>query len=117
MGENISVTTTHECKQWAKLQIIASNNKTNAVKIIWTHNGFCNNLYTIVIFLYNDYISVIIIIHVGCSFGQTTKKCSSDICDSIVCTNYRNAVCYPDECANCFRRYFNGNRQMFVVRS
>ena len=41
--------------------------------------------------------SVIIIISLGCSFGLSTKKCSSDICDSSVCTNYPNAVCYLDE--------------------
>ena len=51
-------------------------------------------------------INVIIIISLGCSFGQPTKKCSSDICNGSVCTNYPNAVCYLDKCANCSPRYF-----------
>ena len=58
---------------------------------------------------------IIIIIYVGCSFGQPTKKCSSDICDSSVCTNYPNAVCYPDECADCSPRYFIGNDEVTNV--
>ena len=58
---------------------------------------------------------IIIIIHVGCSFGQPTKKCSSDVCDSSVCTNYPNAVCYPDECADCSPRYFIGNSEVTNV--
>ena len=51
-------------------------------------------------------ISVIIIISIGCPISLSTKKCSSDICDSSVCTNYPNAVCYLDKCANCSPRYF-----------
>ena len=58
---------------------------------------------------------IIIIIYVGCSFGQPTKKCSSDICDSSVCTNYPNAICYPDECADCSPRYFIGNNEVTNV--
>ena len=68
--------------------------------------------YIVVIFLYNDTISAIIIISLGCTFGQPTKKCSSDICDSSVCTNYPNAVCYPDKCANCSPRYFIENNEI-----
>ena len=60
-------------------------------------------------------IHVIIIIYVGCSFGQPTKKCSSDICDGSVCTNYPNAVCYSDECADCSPRYFIGNDEVTNV--
>ena len=51
-------------------------------------------------------IIVIIIISLGCLFGQPTNKCSSVTCDSSVCTNYPNAVCYHDECADCSPRYF-----------
>ena len=58
------------------------------------------------------YMCVIIIIYIGCSFGQPTKKCSSDICNSSVCTNYPNAVCYPDECADCSPRYFIENNEV-----
>ena len=72
----------------------------------------CGKFYIVVIFLYNDTISVIIIISLGCSFGQPTKKCSSDICDSSVCTNYPNAVCYLDKCANCSPRYFIENNEI-----
>ena len=60
-------------------------------------------------------ISVIFIFYLGCSFGQPTKKCSSDICDSSVCTDHPNAVCFPDECANCSTRYFNENDEVTNV--
>ena len=60
-------------------------------------------------------LHVIIKIHVGCSFGQPTKKCSSDICDNSVCTNYPNAVCYLDECADCSPRYFIENNEVTNV--
>ena len=42
-------------------------------------------------------------ISLGCSFGQPTKKCSSDICDSSV---FPNAICYHDDCTDCSLRYF-----------
>ena len=71
--------------------------------------------YIVVIFLCNDTISVITIISLGCSFGQPTKKCSSDICDSNVCTNYPNAVCYTDKCAYCSPRYFIENNEVTNV--
>ena len=48
----------------------------------------------------------------GCSFRQPNKTCSSDICNSSVCTNYPDAVCYPDECKNCSLRYFIGNNEV-----
>ena len=57
-------------------------------------------------------ISVIIIISLGCSFGQPTKKCSLDICNSSVCTDYPNAVCYLDKCADCSPRYFIENNEI-----
>ena len=57
-------------------------------------------------------IYVTIIIHIGCSFGKPTKKCSSDICNGSVCIGYLNAVCYPDECADCSPRYFIGNNEV-----
>ena len=58
---------------------------------------------------------VIIIIYVGCSFGQPTKKCSLDICDGSVCTDYPDAVCYRDECTDCSPRYFIGNTEVTNV--
>ena len=62
------------------------------------------------------HVIIIIIIHVGCLFGQPTKKSSSDICDSNVCTNYSNTVYYPDVCADCSPRYFIENNEVTNVR-
>ena len=47
---------------------------------------------------------------IGCSFGQLTKKCSSDICNRRVGTDYPNVVCYSDECVDCSSRYFIENK-------
>ena len=54
----------------------------------------------------------VIVIHLGCSFGQPTNKCSSDICDSSVCIDYPDAVCYPDECSDCSPRYYYKNNEV-----
>ena len=59
--------------------------------------------------------SITIIIYIGCSFGQPTKKCSSDTCDRSVCTDYPDAVCYPDECSNCSPRYIYDNYEVTNV--
>ena len=55
---------------------------------------------------------VFIIFTIGCSFVQQSKKCGSDICNRSVCTNYPDAVCYPDVCADCSPRYFIGNNEV-----
>ena len=58
---------------------------------------------------------IFLFFNIGCSFGQPNKKCSSDICYKHVCTNYPDAVCYPDECTGCTPRYFIGNNEVTDV--
>ena len=48
--------------------------------------------------------------HIGCPFGIKPKKCSSDKCS--VCTDFPDAVCYPDQCSDCSPRYFMGNNDV-----
>ena len=52
------------------------------------------------------------IFNIGCSFGQAINNCSLNICNRSICTNYPDAVCYPDECADCSPRYFFGYNEV-----